>query len=155
MVARRQRPERRQSEREDDERPLKKTTSALKALKDDLTGPPLSDPVGAQESEPVQAGDVHVHLGGRVPKSLSELADEGQIFQHCFQCMTCVDLDADRLRKATLQSVRLLKRRMDALDLIKRLFSLGGESQTQNDHLRCLWTRASGNLSPLWHGGRR
>ena len=124
-VARRQ-----HSEHVDDERPLKKTTSGLRALKDELVGPSPTHSIRAAaepDSEPVQAGTVHVHLGGRVPSCLTELVNQGPTFQQCFDCVTRLDLDASALQKAALQSVRLLKSRMEALGLIDRMFGLGGD----------------------------
>ena len=119
-------PARRDSSEELDDRPLKKTSSALKALKEDLTSP-RGSPSPEPDSEPVEAGGVHVHLGGRVPRSISALVECGPTFVKCFECVTKADVDAELCKAAILRSVRLLKRRMDALELIERLLSMPGD----------------------------
>ena len=81
-------------------------------------------------------GGVHVHLGGRVPSNIVELVEQGPMFVQCFECVTRADVDAASVQEAVLQSVRLLKRRMSALQLIARLFEedLSGDDMSMLHH---------------------
>ena len=58
------------------------------------------------------------------------------MFVQCFECVTRADVDAASVQEAVLQSVRLLKRRMSALQLIARLFEedLSGDDMSMLHH---------------------